>query len=144
MRSQFVVAVHLLFFQNDSVLLLLRANTGWKDGFYSVPAGHVENGQSVIASAIREAKEETGVDIKPSDLEVVHVMHRKSGDERVDFFLTVRKWHGQITNNEPHKCDDLSWFPINSFPENIIPYVEQAISNAKRGILYSEFGWDLN
>ena len=144
MRSQFVVAVHLLFFQNDSVLLLLRANTGWKDGFYSVPAGHVENGQSVLTSAIREAKEETGVDIKSSDLEVVHVMHRKADDERVDFFLTVRKWHGQITNNEPHKCDDLSWFSINSLPENIIPYVEEAIINSERGIVYSEFGWDLN
>ena len=86
-RHRYPVAVHLFFFQDERVLLLRRFNTGWQDGKYSVPAGHVEAGESVTAAAIREAGEELGVCLKPEMLEVIHVMHRKSNDERVDFFL---------------------------------------------------------
>jgi len=141
MRNQFPVAVHLLFLRNDSVLLLRRFNTGWEDGKYSVPAGHVDAGESVIAASIREANEEIGVRLNYSELEVVHVMHRKAEDERFDFFLVVKQWAGEISNREPHKCDDLSWHPLGALPSNIIPYVEQGLVNYQRGNPFCEFGW---
>lgn len=141
MRSRFPVAVHLFFVRAGSVLLLRRFNTGWGDGKYSVPAGHVDAGEAVTAAALREAWEEVGVRLRPSDLDVVHVMHRKSDDERIDFFLTVNDWAGQITNKEPDKCDDLSWYPLVSLPTNLIPYVRQGLANYRDGIGYSEFGW---
>ena len=141
MRSRFPVAVHLFFLHDDRVLLLRRFNTGWEDGKYSVPAGHVDAGESVSAATIREAHEEVGVDLKTSDLEVVHVMHRKAEEERIDFFLIVKNWTGEITNKEPHKCDDLAWHPLSSLPSNIIPYVRQGLANYQSGILFSEFGW---
>ncbi len=122
-RNRYPVAVHLFFYQDDRVLLLRRFNTGWADGKYSVPAGHVEAGESVSAAAIREAGEELGIRLTPDALEVVHVMHRKSDDERVDFFLRVNRWSGVVTNREPHKCDDLAWYPLDALPDAIIPYV---------------------
>ncbi len=42
---------------------------------------------------------------------------------------------------EPNKCDDLQWFPINTLPENTIPYIKQAIERAYAGVIYSEFCW---
>jgi ADP-ribose pyrophosphatase YjhB (NUDIX family) len=141
MRSRFPVAVHLFFFRADRVLLLRRFNTGWEDGKYSVPAGHVGAGESVTEATIREAREEVGVTLKPEDMEVVHVMHRKAEEERIDFFLVVKSWTGGIINQEPHRCDDLSWFPLVSLPSNIIPYVRQGLENYQSGILFSEFGW---
>jgi 8-oxo-dGTP diphosphatase len=86
MRSRFPVAVHLFFFRDDRVLLLRRFNTGWEDGKYSVPAGHVDVGESVTEATIREAREEVGITLKPEDIEVIHVMHRKAEEERIDFF----------------------------------------------------------
>ncbi|HLC16567.1 MAG TPA: NUDIX domain-containing protein [Thermodesulfovibrionia bacterium] len=141
MSSRFPVAVHLFFLRNESVLLLRRVNTGWEDGKYSVPAGHVETGESVIEAAVRESHEEVGICLKTLDLEVVHVMHRKAEEERIDFFLVVKSWTGEITNKEPHKCDDLSWLPLASLPDNVIPYVRQGLTNYKNGILFTEFGW---
>jgi len=141
MSSRFPVAVHLFFLRNESVLLLRRVNTGWEDGKYSVPAGHVETGESVIEAAVRESHEEVGICLKTLDLEVVHVMHRKAEEERIDFFLVVKSWTGEITNKEPHKCDDLSWHPLASLPDNVIPYVRQGLTNYKNGILFTEFGW---
>ena len=141
MRHKFPIAVHLFFFNNDSVLLLRRFNTGWQDGKYSVPAGHVEAGESVIDASIREASEEVGVSLMPSDLKVVHVMNRKAEDERIDFFLEVKSWAGEITNKELNKCDDLSWHSLFLLPGNIIPNIRLGLQNYHDNILFCEFGW---
>jgi 8-oxo-dGTP pyrophosphatase MutT (NUDIX family) len=89
----------------------------------------------------REALEEAGIIIKPRDIKFVHLMHRKSDNLRVDLFFEVSKWQGEVTNKEPNKCDDLSWFSINDLPINTIPYVRQVIDVYTRGIYYSEYGW---
>jgi 8-oxo-dGTP diphosphatase len=140
-RFKLIGAVHLFLIRDTEVLLLRRFNTGYEDGNYSVPAGHLDGGEQVKSAAIREAKEECGIEISPEDLEVVGVMHRKSSDERVDFFLAATRWTGTITNTEPHKCDDLRWFPIDNLPLNIIPYVKHALDNYRKGIWFTEFGW---
>ena len=70
------------------------------------------------------------------------MMHRISDNERIDFFVTVSSWQGEITNNEPDKCDDLYWFPLDQLPENTIPYVRRAIHNYQAKIPFSSFGWE--
>lgn len=82
--------------------------------------------------------------INPNDLEVVHVMHRKTDNidnERVDFYFVAKKWEGEPRNMEEDKCDDLKWFPITKLPRNTISCVRQAIENYQKNIFYSEFGW---
>ena len=141
MRARFPVTVHLLFFRDDKVLLSRRFKTGFRDGEYSVPAGHLDGNETVIAAAAREAAEEIGVRIEPQDLFFSSVMHRNEGDERVDFFLLVRAWSGEPVNAEPNKCDDLRWEGIDSLPDNTVPYVRQAIRNHLAGTRFEEFGW---
>ena len=141
MRSKFPVAVHLFFLRDQQVLLLRRFNTGYEDGNYSVVAGHVEAGETVTQAAVREASEEIGVLLTAHDIQIVHVMNRKSEDERIDFFAAIRHWEGEISNHEPDKCDALAWFPLNALPGNLIPYVRCALENYHVGIYYSEFGW---
>ncbi len=141
MRSKYTVAVHLLFSQGEKILLIRRFNTGYEDGNYSVVAGHVDAGESITQAALREAKEEAGVTLQPEDLNIVHVMNRKAEDERIDFFLTVFQWVGEIVNNEPHKCDQLLWVTLDALPPNVIPYVRQGIEKYQAGLYYSEFGW---
>ncbi len=142
MSNYFRSAVHLFITQDDKILLLRRYNTGYEDGNYSVVAGHLNGGEQIIAAAIREAKEEVGIDIQEEDVEIVQMMHRISESERIDFFVTVDSWQGEITNKEPNKCDDLSWFPLDQLPENTIPYVRQAIWNYQANIPFSSFGWE--
>ena len=141
MRATFPVTVHLLFFRADQVLLLRRFNTGYADGQYSVPAGHLDGGETVLAAAAREAQEETGLRIEAGDIHFSSVMHRRDGDERVDFFVHVRNWQGEPTNTEPDKCDELRWANANELPVNVIPYVKKAIQNHRDGIQFDEFGW---
>lgn len=135
------VAVHIFLLQDERILLLRRAHTGYEDGNYSVPAGHLDGGELVLEAAAREAREETGVTLAPESMSVVGVMHRRANDERIDFFVTAMGWSGEIHNAEPHKCDDLAWFPVDSLPENTIPYVRRAIVNYQQHRWFDAFGW---
>ncbi len=132
---------HLILIKDGKILLSRRFNTGYEDGNYSVVAGHWEGNETSIQAMIREAKEEANIEIKPEDLEVVHVMNRKSGDERIDFFIQAKNWKGELRNMEPQRCDDLRWLDMNDLPKNIIPYVKQAIDCIKNKVFYSEHCW---
>jgi 8-oxo-dGTP diphosphatase len=140
-RTKFPVTVHIFFLRDQKVLLLRRCNTGYEDGNYSVVAGHMEEGESITQAAIREAEEEVGVELQPSDMRVVGVMIRKSDDQRVDFFLAVTTWWGDLANREPDRCDDLAWFPIEGLPANLVYYVRRALENYKQGVWFDEYGW---
>jgi 8-oxo-dGTP diphosphatase len=123
MHARFPVAVHIFLLRENYVLLLRRANTGYEDGNYSVVAGHLDGGESVTQAAIREAHEEVGIALRPTDLKVVGVRHRVSNDERIDFFLTATAWGGTLTNHEPDNCSELRWYALDALPANMIPYV---------------------
>jgi 8-oxo-dGTP diphosphatase len=142
MRAKFPVTVHLLFFRDSQILLLRRFNTGFEDGNYSIPAGHLDGNETVRMAAVREALEEIGVRINVDDIAFATVTHRKSDDERVDFFVHIKTWSGEPFNAEPDKCDELRWCDVHSLPDNTIPYVKQAIHNYMKDIPFEEFGWD--
>lgn len=141
MRAKFPVTVHLFFFRGDQILLLRRYQTGYMDGHYSLPAGHLDGEETVRMAGVREAREEIGVWIDPADMVFAGVFHRHEGDERVDFFVQVRNWSGEPVNAEPGKCDELRWVNLDALPENIVPYVRRAIENFRAGIPFEEFGW---
>jgi mutator protein MutT len=141
-RFKFIPAVYLVLVKENKVLLMRRANTGYHDGSYSLPAGHHDGGQLLTEAMVREAKEEIGITINGADLLFAHVQHRlrtKDG-ERIDFYYTCPEWQGEIVNNEPEKCDDISWHDLDALPENIIPTVKIALEAIRLGVFYSEIG----
>jgi ADP-ribose pyrophosphatase YjhB (NUDIX family) len=140
-RFKIIPTSHLILVKDGKILLLRRFNTGWGDGNYSVIAGHLDGNETFLQAMIREAREEAGIELSQEDLEVVHVVHRKSNEERIDFFILAKKWKGDPKNMEPHKCDDLNWFEMDKLPENTIPYIRQAIGCFRKGVFYSEHGW---
>lgn len=141
-HAAFRSAVHLFLIQDGLVLFSRRWNTGYEDGNSSVPAGHRDGEEEVKAAAIRETGEEIGVAIAPDDLDVVGVMHRKSNEERIDVFLTARRWTGQIVNRQPEKCDDLARYSLDYLPANTVPYVARALRNVRDGRWFDSFGWN--
>jgi len=141
-RFKLLSAVHLFLIKDNKILLQRRFNTGYEDGNFSVPAGHLDGNESASKAMAREALEETGIIVDPENLRVIHTMHRLTPkDERIDFFLTASEWQGEPVIKEPDKCDDLQWFPINQPPSNTIPYIRFAIKQYEAKNTFSEFGW---
>lgn len=140
-RFKLIASSYLLLLRDKKILLLRRYNTGYEDGKYSVPAGHLDEEETLRMCHVREAKEEIGITISEENIKLVHVMHRKEKDIRIDFFFTAISIKGEPVNCESDKCDELKWFPINNLPSNTIPYIRQAIENYFKGTFYSEIGW---
>jgi 8-oxo-dGTP diphosphatase len=88
-RAEVILAVHVLLWRSTEIFLLRRANTGFMDGHYGVPAGHVEPGERALQAAVRELREECGVDAHEQDLAFAGVLHRHAKGEpraRIDLF----------------------------------------------------------
>lgn len=136
------VATYLVLFRDGKTLLLRRANTGYADGMYSMIAGHLDGGETVAHAMVREAGEEAGLVIDESDIEIVHVMHRKANDgERIDYFCTVESIATEPVNAEPQKCDDLAWFPVDDLPPNTLPYIKSALDYIQDNVRFSSEGF---
>lgn len=141
-RFPFVTAVHWFAFnENAEVLLLRRFGTGYMDGSYSVPAGHVDGDETARAALLREIKEEVGVALTESDVEFAHVMHRNQVEEsyeRIDFFFVTKNFTEKVQNCEPNKCDQIAWFNSDDLPDTMVEYVELALRYVKQKNYYSE------
>ncbi len=123
---------------------MMRQNTGFFDGQYSLPSGHMEDGELPIDTLIRETEEEIGVHYNKDELKLMHVSSRPKHDHtgpRVDFFYSATL-KGEPRNMEPDKCGWIEWFEINELPVNLVPVVRHAIECVQNEVPYSELGKD--
>lgn len=133
--------VHLVLCRGSDVLFGQRRNTGFEDGAWHLPSGHLEAGESVLDALIREAEEEIGIIIKPEDVHFAHIMHNSSSGGRMAFFFAARAWQGDPENCEPEKCSELQWFSTAALPEHMIGYCRAALDHMAHGREFSIFGW---
>lgn len=130
-RHTMAVAAHLLLRDADRrVLFMRRANTGYADGQWSVPAGHVESGETILAACIREAEEEIGIRLNAASTTAVLVQHKhdEDGQERIDAFFVAELQDGHHPGiSEPDYCDAVQWCPIENPPKPLVPYVAAAL-----------------
>lgn len=102
--------------EKGEVLFSQRNNTGFMDGKYQLPAGHMDGNEAMTAAMARELKEEIDIDVSEEDMRVVHISHRTSFGEReyFDIYLEILNYAGAPRINEPEKCSALHYFDIYS------------------------------
>ncbi len=142
-----IATVSLILLKDNQVLLLKRHGTGWANGYYGLVAGCVDPNESIIHAMIREAREEANIHLTPESLSFAGVMDarifgRGKGHTCLDFYFIAHQWEGEITNNEPHKHEDMRFFPLDNLPELLLPFNKQAILNVRNGVHFAEIGWD--
>jgi 8-oxo-dGTP pyrophosphatase MutT (NUDIX family) len=141
-RSEAYVNAYLVLRKENKVLLHLRKNTGYCDGFYGLVAGHVESDEPASVALAREAKEEAGIELDPLALRAVHIMHRKTDRVNIDIFFECSKCQGTVVNQEPSKCASLDFAPLADLPKNTIGYIKDALEAISANEFYSEHGWN--
>lgn len=138
MRYRTIVDAMLILIRDGKVLLAERQGTGYADGWWNVPSGHLEENETIDQAVIREAREEIGIILTPDDLRFVHLCHFRNpeGDARMGVFFEARTWVGEPVNAEPHKCGRIAWWPLDQLPPNTHPYTAAGIEHYTRGQPY--------
>lgn len=142
-RHQSIVVVFLILRQEKKIFFKARKNTGFMPGYWALPAGHVEKGEFVLATALRELQEEVGVTSSKKHMKLVHVESQMGSDhERVNFYFEVTKWVGTPHNAEPSKAAIVGWMdPYTVRGKKFVPNESAVLRSIKKGEMYSEFDY---
>lgn len=91
-----------LIYRGDEILLQNRIKKDWRG--YTLPGGHVEKGESITKSVIREMKEETGLDIYEPRLCGVKQFPIDDG-RYVVFLYKTDKFEGELASSDEGKVE---------------------------------------
>jgi len=106
-------------------------------GYWTLSKGGIEDGENEEEGAVREIKEEMGLDIKIKELlgrnEYI-ANHPEKGKIRkqVSFFLGESKYEDIVLEKGTGGLDDAKWFPLEEIPnlkmyDNMIPLLTKAV-----------------
>ncbi|MDE6691551.1 MAG: NUDIX domain-containing protein [Clostridia bacterium] len=127
------------------ILLQRRRNTGFADGLWDFScAGKVEEGESMTAAAVREAKEELGITVAAENLQFAVLIHKCDKTCKLVYYnayFVCTDFIGEPTVCEPEKCSELKWFDLDNLPDDLIDDRKCALKAYLDGKHYIEFGW---
>ena len=113
--DQPIVGIGIVIVHECKIALIKRGNEPSK-GKWTIPGGLVELGESVEAAVIREAKEETCLDVEdPQLIDVVgNVDHDEKGKVKyhyiiIDYLVHVTRGNIQAASD----AKELRWVPLN-------------------------------
>lgn len=138
-----VIDTHVILRDGDKVLLSQRGGP-YGYGRWHAPSGKLDQGEPLSQGAARELREETGVEVDPDHLRLVHVVHHRQSAtvERIGLFFEATEWQGEPVNREPEKCLDLRWWSVHELPEDIIEYPAAGLRGYLDGAqALTEHGW---
>ncbi|USQ75399.1 dihydrofolate reductase [Ornithinimicrobium cryptoxanthini] len=140
-RFSVVPAAYLVLTQQGvtgtEVLLQQRGATGYMEGWWACgAAGHIEAGERADEAVCREAVEELGLTIVPSDVRLAAVLQRSCPlggpiEQRIDLFFTTSGVAGEPTITEPDKAADLRWWPLSDLPDHVVPHEQQVLEHLR-------------
>jgi len=86
----------LILIDKGGILLLYRFKNG--EEYYVFPGGGVEDAESIIDAAVREAKEETGLDV-----EIKQQLWEYENNGRIEHFFLIDKFSGELKIGGPEQ-----------------------------------------
>src|SRR5689334_9670999 len=91
-KANSIVVATSVFVEDDAGQILLIRRTD--NGLWSLPGGGMEPGETVMGCAVREVKEETGIDVEVTGLVGIfsnpaHVVAYPDGEVRQGFSICV-------------------------------------------------------
>ena len=121
----------MLILNNKGEALFTKRGPASKNerGHWEIPGGSVEYGESLAATAVREAKEELGVDVELID-QLIAVDHFIPKDDQhwVAIPFLARLKPGQKPKiMEPTKCTEQAWFALDSPPQPLSTVTQPTI-----------------
>lgn len=100
----------MIFDGKGNVVVQNKVNNEYWHG-WNFPGGHVEKGEYITPSVIREVKEETGLDIKEPKLCGIKEFHKmKDGKRYIVFLYSSDKFSGELKSSNE---GEIFWYPLS-------------------------------
>lgn len=117
---------------NEGKVLVVKQTSG----FYGFPKGHVEIGETEKETAIREVKEETGLDIKIISDKRYTQSYIVKENVRKDVVFFIAKLENNNEKRQVEEIEEILWIDINEV-ENILTYdsLKELWKEAKKDFL---------
>ena len=128
-----------LLFDRDKILLVERGKEPLK-GYWSLPGGVLEAGETLEEGIMREVREETGLEIKP--LGVLEIFERIMRDPQgaPEYHYVLIDYICRVTGGSLAAADDVSrvgWVPRRLLPdfritEGTLPVIKKGYRERRR------------
>jgi ADP-ribose pyrophosphatase YjhB (NUDIX family) len=126
-----------MLINNNKILLGHRVNKAQDTGgiyepdTWTFPGGKQEYEVTVLETAIRETKEETGLILK--DVQVYTATDEFQSDRHyVTIGVISSSYEGELKVMEPDKINEWKWFDLNDLPNNIYTPSRNMIDEYKK------------
>ena len=123
------VGVGVLVLRDGKVLLLKRKGSHG-EGSWCYPGGHIGAGEFFLDAAIREVREESGLEVKnPRFLCITNDMFENENKHYITIFVAVDYVSGEAKIMEKEKCTDIGWFELDNLPKPLFIPTQNMIAN---------------
>ncbi len=138
------VGVGMMILNDNKILLGLRNPDRHKagselkgEGTWTMPGGKVDFKETLINAAIRETKEETGLEVQEAKVITIQDDFGPNAHYVTVGFL-AEKYTGHPKAMEPETILEWRWFPLDSLPENVYPASKKVLEKFERNELYAQ------
>ncbi len=120
MLTKIIIASGPVIVENNKVLLNQHGDTE----FWKFCGGRVEDNETLVETAIREVKEEMGLEIKILNAEPFFFYTQKQSEEGLKDVILAHYLAEKIGEIKPGEdIREWKWFEINDLPANLAPNI---------------------
>ena len=103
----------LVIIHNNKILAVHPSGQKWY-GTYSIPKGHIEEGEDELEAAIRETREETGIEFNVDQIQVNHkgYIDYKDGLGKIYkkvYYFVIELEEAPIINKKKIQREEVDW-----------------------------------
>ncbi|HZM63754.1 MAG TPA: NUDIX domain-containing protein [Candidatus Saccharimonadales bacterium] len=126
------VGIGVFIVKDGKVLLGKRKNAHGADE-YGGPGGHLEYGETMEQTALREIAEECGIKVKNLRMLCVSDLLTYFPKHYIDIGFTAEWESGEPQVLEPHKLESWDWYDLDNLPDKLFGCVSAYDESYKTG-----------